>query len=345
MKKVRVGVIGVGGLACSIHLPILSSLEEVELVALCDWVETRAQEACRRFAVPKMYLSHITMLQEEKLDAVFVLTQPDMLFRPALDCLNAGLAVFMEKPMGITLFQANTLKRLADEKDRQLHVGFNRRSIPLVSEILRRMKELTEITHVEGRFYKNSSASFYDGCASAFVCDVIHVIDLVRHIAASPVEKCMTLQGPLEKDGVVQSWYSAIAFKNGMTGAVRANYQTGGRVHDFEIHGPNASAYIDLGFGNAGCSGRILHCNGQTHSLSAAGNAEPQIEYFDGMKIAGSEDYTHYYGYFDEDREFIRCVQNDPSHGDPQRTAEDFATMELVEQLQNSCQYGLLQKE
>ena len=338
MKKVRVGVIGVGGLACGIHLPILSSLEEVELVALCDWDESRAEEACRQFDVPKMYASHVSMLREEKLDAVFVLTQPDMLFRVALDCLNADLAVFMEKPMGITLFQANTLKRVADEKDRRLHVGFNRRSIPLVTAILKRMRELTDITHVEGRFYKNSSASFYDGCASAFVCDVIHVIDLVRHIASSPVEKCMTLQGPLEKEGVVQSWYSAIAFENGMTGVVRANYQTGGRVHDFEIHGPNASAYIDLGFGTAGCSGRILHCNGQTHSISAAGNAQPEIEYFDGVEIAESEEYARYYGYFDEDLDFIRRVQNDPVHGDPQRTAEDYATMELVQQLQSSCQ-------
>lgn len=338
MKKVRVGVIGVGGLACGIHLPILSSLEEVELVALCDWDESRAEEACRQFDVLKMYVSHVSMLREEKLDAVFVLTQPDMLFRVALDCLNADLAVFMEKPMGITLFQANTLKRVADEKDRRLHVGFNRRSIPLVTAILKRMRELTDITHVEGRFYKNSSASFYDGCASAFVCDVIHVIDLVRHIASSPVEKCMTLQGPLEKEGVVQSWYSAIAFENGMTGVVRANYQTGGRVHDFEIHGPNASAYIDLGFGTAGCSGRILHCNGQTHSISAAGNAQPEIEYFDGVEIAESEEYARYYGYFDEDLDFIRRVQNDPVHGDPQRTAEDYATMELVQQLQSSCQ-------
>ena len=72
------------------------------------------------------------MLKQEKLDAVFVLTQPDMLFRPARDCLQAGLPVYMEKPMGITLFQANTLRRLADEKDRLLHVGFNRRTIPLV---------------------------------------------------------------------------------------------------------------------------------------------------------------------------------------------------------------------
>lgn len=337
MKKVKVGVIGAGGLACGIHLPILASLEEAQLVALCDWDEPRAREACRRFSIPKAYVSYLDMLKQEKLDAVFVLTQPDMLFRPARDCLQAGLPVYMEKPMGITLFQANTLRRLADEKDRLLHVGFNRRTIPLVEKVLQRMGELTEITHVEGRFYKNSSASFYDGCASAFVCDVIHVIDLVRHIAGGQVETCTTLEGRRGEDGCIQAWYSAIHFTNGVTGLVRANYQTGGRVHDFELHGPGASAYLDLGFGDAGCSGRILRCGGQTHSLSAAGNAQPQVEYFDGVEIAGSQEYSHYYGYYGEDRAFLRRVQQDPLHGDPQRTAEDFATMELVQRLQDAC--------
>ncbi len=57
-----------------------------------------------------------------------------------------------------------------------------------------------------------------------------------------------------------------------------------------------------------------------------------------GVEIAESEEYARYYGYFDEDLDFIRRVQNDPVHGDPQRTAEDYATMELVQQLQSSCQ-------
>lgn len=94
---------------------------------------------------------------------------------------------------------------------------------------------------------------------------------------------------------------------------------------------------MDLGFGDAGCSGRILRCGGQTHSLSAAGNAQPQVEYFDGLEIAGSQEYSHYYGYYAEDQAFLRRVQQAPLHGDPQRTAEDFATMELVQRLQDAC--------
>lgn len=61
------------------------------------------------------------------------------------------------------------------------------------------------------------------------------------------------------------------------------------------------------------------------------------MEYFDGVEIAGSQEYSHYYGYYAEDRAFLRRVQQDPLHGDPQRTAEDFATMELVQRLQDAC--------
>lgn len=337
MDKVKIGAIGAGGLAFGIHLPILAKLKTVELTAVCDWNFDLAQKACRQFSMGKAYVSHLEMLERENLDAVFVLTQPDMLFRPVVDCLKAGLHVFMEKPMGITLFQANTLKRLADQENRYLQVGFNRRTIPLVTVMVKRMRELTEITHIEGRFYKNSSASFYDGCASAFVCDVIHVIDLVRYLASGNVQKALMLEESHSEEGVVQAWHSVISFDNGVTGAIRANYKAGGRIHDFELHGPGASAFINLGFGEAGCSGKILYSNGGSHSLSSAGNPEVQIEEFDGIEIAESDDYGHYYGYFDEDNQFIDRVKNHPNQGDPQRTKEDYKTMELVQLLLDTC--------
>lgn len=49
-----------------------------------------------------------------------------------------------------------------------------------------------------------------------------------------------------------------IRFDNDITGIVKANYQTGGRVHTFEIHGPEAGTYINLGFGKAACEASIL---------------------------------------------------------------------------------------
>jgi predicted dehydrogenase len=340
MAKLKIGVIGAGGIANGIHLPVLASIPEAELCAVCDLISERAEAAAKAFGIPRTYSSYHDLLSREKPDAVFVLVPPDGLFRIAADCLLAGKHVFMEKPMGITLFQANSLRELAAAQKRILHVGFNRRYIPLVKEITRKFLELAPLTHVEGLFYKNSTPSFYGGCASSFVCDVIHVIDLVRHLAAggpgklSPAVQAATLESINPETKIAEAWYSSMRFENGVTAAVRANYRTGGRVHQFEIHGPGASAYIDLGFGGAGCSGKILHSIGPGgHSLSAAGAGKQEIIEFDGLKLAGSDKYEIYYGYDAEDRVFIRAALDNPAGTDPARTAEDYATMELVEQL------------
>ncbi|MDR1902520.1 MAG: hypothetical protein LBQ88_09605, partial [Treponema sp.] len=115
----------------------------------------------------------------------------------------------------------------------------------------------------------------------------------------------------------------------------RANYRTGGRVHQFEIHGPGASAFIDLGFGGPGCGGKIIRTvkpGGQ--SLSAAGAGEQEILEFDGPTLAGSDSYEVYYGYHAEDRLFVEtALAAGPKGTDPARAEEDCASMELVEQL------------
>jgi predicted dehydrogenase len=386
-SRLTIGIIGAGGIATGVHLPALSALDEVDVRAVCDFYPGRAEAAARTFGIPQVYTSYHQMLREAEVDAVYVLVPPDGLFRGASDCLLAGKHVFMEKPMGITAYQARTLRDLALAQRRVLHVGYNRRYIPLVTAVAARMRELTVINHIEGRFYKNSSPAFYGGCASAFTCDVIHVIDLVRYIArgvmaknasgedagaaasgaapglpseaevwnagtlaarieggagaaattteaATTLTKAYTIEEKNPETGVGEAWYSAFEFKGGVSGVVRANYRTGGRVHQFELHGEGASAYIDLGFGGAGCSGKILHTivpGGQ--SLSAAGAGKQEVIDFDGPTLAGSDRYEVYYGYSLEDQLFAHTVLSNPSGTDRARAVEDCASMELVEAL------------
>ena len=328
-NKVRLGIIGAGGISTGVHLPSLQMLDDADVVAVCDLIESRAQDAAKTFAIPSTYTDYIEMLEQEQLDAVFVLTEPDQLFRPAKVCLEAGVHVFMEKPPGITTYQAHTLLRTARAADRILQVGFNRRFIPIVEHVVKLMRERTVITQVEGRFIKHGDAAFYGGCASAFVCDTIHASDMVRWVADGIPVAAALVEGQTD-DVVVNRWNAVTRFDNGVTGIVKGNYKTGGRVHTLEIHGPGGSAFVDLGFGGATCSAELLFFSGHgTQSLASAGAGSQERITLDGREIAGSDDFCVFEGFVAEDRHFLECVQT----GQRPRTdiEEAVRTMEFVD--------------
>ena len=308
-NKLQVGVIGAGGIARNVHLPSLADMEDVEVVAICDVIRERAEAMAARYGIPRVYTLYREMFRREELDAVFVLVEPASLFHVVWQCLDAGLDTFMEKPPGITLYQAESLCRKAAEAGRILQVGFNRRHIPLVRKVVEMVKERTQITQVEGCFFKYGDAAFDKGSLPAFVSDTIHAIDLMRWMAGG-TPKAAALVVSQHDAPVVNAWNGVCRFDNGAVGTIKANYRTGGRVHTFEVHGPGVSGYIELGFGGASCNARVLAHEGETrYSLASSGAAQEGILELDGMALAGSNEFYRYYGFYQEDCHFLDCVR------------------------------------
>ncbi len=228
---------------------------------------------------------------------------------------------------GISATQARSLERKAAEVGRFLQVGFNRRYIPVVRRAVEMIREIGTINQVEGCFVKFGDAAFDHGSLSAFVSDTIHAIDLVRWVAGGNPTAAALVAARYE-DVVDNAWNGVVRFDNGVTGVVRANYKTGGRVHRLDVHAPGASAYIDLGMGEEiACSATILTHQGEArYSLAAAGAAAEKVQRLDGLELAGSKQFHRFYGYYQEDRHFLDCVQGkgkpDPDIGDAARTIE-----------------------
>lgn len=330
-SKIRIGVIGAGGIANSVHMPSLSEIPECEVVAICDLHGDKARALAEKYGVKSTYTVYHEMLAKEEMDAVYVLVNPDCTFRVADDCMKAGFHVMIEKPLGIDSYQAHSLARTAKATDRIAAVAMNRRQIPLVQEVMRRLRAVTPITQIDGRFMKYSDIAECWNYASAYNCDIIHAIDLVRYIAGAEPKHAATVVGRFDSP-VDNAWSSVMEFENGIVGTLRANYQSAARIHDFEIHGPNACAFINIGFADARCEAKIIYNNGkQIYSAASAGVGDFFIEELDGKEIAGGSEYHQYYGYKTEDEDFIRCLLNG---GTPICTAEDAAkSMDMMEQL------------
>jgi len=330
-KKIRLGVIGAGGMAKNIHVPSISEIEDCEIVAICDLYEDKAKAIAEKYGIKKTYALHHEMLEKEEMDGVVVLVNPDKTYWVVDTCLKAGFNVLTEKPAGINSYQAHSMARTAEKMGKIVAVAMNRRHMPLVQETLKRVKAATEITQIDSRFMK--FAHIHEGWhyASAYNCDIIHALDLLRYAAGSEPKDAVTIISSFNAP-VDNAWNSVVRFENGIVGTLRANYQAAARFHDIEIHGPGASAYINMGFGDTKCSAQI-HYNGggSMYSAASAGVSESRVEYLDAVELAGSEKYSHYYGYKAESVDFVNCLRNATT---PLCSIQDAAkSMDMMEML------------
>lgn len=126
---IRVGVIGVGNMGRH-HARIYSQMEGAELVAVADLRE-EAEEVAVRYGA-RFYRDHREMLRKERPDAVSVAV-PTALHRDVgVDCLEAGVATLMEKPLASSVEEAEELAELAEARGVPLMVGHIERFNPAV---------------------------------------------------------------------------------------------------------------------------------------------------------------------------------------------------------------------
>ena len=102
--KVRVGIIGCGGIANGKHLPALKTVPGVEMVAFCDIVIDRAEAAKQNYGTPdaKVYEDYKKLIEDKSIDVVHVCTPNRSHSYITVDSLEAGKHVMCEKPMAKT---------------------------------------------------------------------------------------------------------------------------------------------------------------------------------------------------------------------------------------------------
>lgn len=123
MKKLKIGVVGVGNIALA-HIQAYQKNDRVELYAFCDVDETRLKARAEEFGVAHTFVDLDEMLALPELDAVSVCTINCMHAPCALKAIRAGKHVLVEKPMATTLQDAEEMKAAAEKAGVLLMVGF-----------------------------------------------------------------------------------------------------------------------------------------------------------------------------------------------------------------------------
>lgn len=129
MSKIKVGIIGCGGIANGKHLPALKNQrDKVEIVAYCDIVVERAEKANKEYSDSKAKVfENYKELLKEKLDAIYVCTPNISHCQITVDSLNAGKHVMCEKPMAMNYAEAKKMIDAKNKSGKILTIGYQNR--------------------------------------------------------------------------------------------------------------------------------------------------------------------------------------------------------------------------
>ena len=119
---IRVGIVGAGYIG-EIHAKAVKHQPNAELAAVVEINEDKARSFAEKYSIPKIYSSLEELIKNHNADAIVIGT-PNFLHAPqTISALKAGLHVFVEKPMALSVEEATLMDRVSQETSRTLMIG------------------------------------------------------------------------------------------------------------------------------------------------------------------------------------------------------------------------------
>ena len=237
MKKIlRTAVVGVGYLG-KFHAEKYSQLESSQLVGVVDLDGARAGEVAGNVGA-RAFTSYHDIL--EMVDAVSVAVPTNLHFEVARDFLERGVGVLLEKPMTVTLEEADKLIRIARENGAVLQIGHLERFNPAVLALGDSLTDPRFIESIRIAPFKPR------GTEVNVVLDLmIHDIDIIQNIFRSPVRHIHSIGAPVftPEEDIANA---RIEFENGCVANVTASRISLKSERRMRIFQPDS--YITLDF-------------------------------------------------------------------------------------------------
>ncbi|AGF79766.1 putative dehydrogenase [Desulfocapsa sulfexigens DSM 10523] len=234
----KAGVIGVGYLG-KYHAQKYRAMEDVELVGVAD-IDPDAAQAIAKENGCLAFTDYRELL--ELVDAVSVVVPTSYHYAVALDCIEAGVDMLMEKPITTTVAEADEIIEKAAEHDLILQVGHLERFNPAVEAML---PSLTVPVFIESQrisTFKNR------GVDVDVVLDLmIHDIDIILNIIKSPLETIHTVGAPVVTD-FTDIANARLIFENGATANVTVSRISRNNTRRMRIFQPGS--FINVDFAN-----------------------------------------------------------------------------------------------
>ncbi|NTW91267.1 MAG: Gfo/Idh/MocA family oxidoreductase, partial [Erysipelotrichaceae bacterium] len=130
----RIGIVGIGDIAKKAYLPILSNVRDIVIVP-CTRNQDTLNEVLKDYHLSEGY-TNLDDLINSGVDAIYVTSKTDVHYEMAKKILDAKIPCHLDKPISMNLKESEELVRIAKENNTLFMIGFNRRFVPYIQEVM-----------------------------------------------------------------------------------------------------------------------------------------------------------------------------------------------------------------
>lgn len=236
----KFAIIGCGRISKNHIDALINNNDSCKLVALCDVIEQKALERKVHYENKikcniSVYTNYQDMILKETIDCVAICTESGYHAKIALDCLNAGKHILIEKPMAMTVEDADRINNLAKEKGLKVGVCHQNRFNPPIQKLRRALDEgrFGKIINVTARILWTRDQNYYNQApwrgtkeldGGTLMNQCIHNIDLLQWMVGSEVERVHCERGTFLRNIEMEDFGAILVkFKNGSIGLVEGS--------------------------------------------------------------------------------------------------------------------------
>lgn len=192
MKRVRIGVCGVGRIGHLHAENVAKSVESAELAAVADPISRLARSVAKSLGV-RAYAKPSEMLKKERLEAVIIATPTQTHVKLVEIAADAHLPVLLEKPIALTIKDADRIVSIVKRSGIRFQLGFNRRWDPGYSKAERMIVKgeigRPLVVKTCARDPQPPPDEYIRGSGGIFVDECIHDIDIALWLMKDPVKQ------------------------------------------------------------------------------------------------------------------------------------------------------------
>jgi predicted dehydrogenase/nucleoside-diphosphate-sugar epimerase len=159
----KVGIVGAGEIA-AYHVDFTKEIHDVKIVGICDRNSEKAEKLATRSGIKKSYDNIEKMLKYSKADVVHILTPPKTHAALAIQAMNAGCHVLVEKPMAINVAEAEEMVEVAKKNNVQLSICHMYLFDPIIEKLIKMdvMGNFGKIRYTESYWFSDISQGLSD---------------------------------------------------------------------------------------------------------------------------------------------------------------------------------------